>query len=87
MSSMDDDSSDDDDSDSSSSSYSSSYETESESLNSDRSDSVHSENSDEAAWQVEDVGESTHRVFTGHVGRRRHRHSAEVMCPFLIEIN
>lgn len=56
-------------SDSASSFLSSSYDSSNESLNSDRSDSVHSDDSREMSWHLEDVTEET-----GFMPRNEERH-------------
>ncbi|KAI7890813.1 uncharacterized protein EV154DRAFT_421482, partial [Mucor mucedo] len=56
---------------------SSSYETDNESLNSDRSDSVHSDDSREMAWHLEDINDESGYMSRnphedGHTGRHHH---------------
>lgn len=56
---------------------SSSYESDNESLNSDRSDSVHSDDSREMAWHLEDINDesgfmSRNPHEDGHTGRHHH---------------
>jgi hypothetical protein len=60
---------------------SSSYESANESLNSDRSDSIHSDDSRDMAWHLDDLNDES--GFMSHNQRehssRRHRDSRQVL--------
>lgn len=53
---------------------SSDYETGNESLNSDRSESVHSENEGDMPWQLNDIADGPESMAFSQLGRRSRRH-------------